>query len=127
VFTLDAHALVTATSSEGQTLWTYDLTPARDRVGDAGGGGLAFGENKLFVTSGYGTLTALDPKTGLPIWVHDLNAGGTGTPSVNDGVVYVVAGDAQQLHLRQTRDVCAGKSMPRPVRLQALMVGRHRL
>ena len=99
VFTLDAHALVTATSSEGQTLWTYDLTPARDGVGDAGGGGLAFGENKLFVTSGYGTLTALDPKTGLPVWVHDLNAGGTGTPSVYDGVVYVVAGDGTAVAL----------------------------
>lgn len=99
VFTLDAQALVTATSSDGQTLWTYDLTPARDGVGDANGGGLAFGENKLFVTSGYGTLTALDPKTGLPVWVHDLNAGGTGTPSVYDGVVYVVAGDGTAVAL----------------------------
>ena len=99
IFTLDSQALVTATSSSGQTVWTFDLTPSRDAVGDAGGGGLAFGENKLFVTSGFGTLTALDPKTGVPLWVHDLNAGGTGTPAVYDGVVYVMAGDGTAVAL----------------------------
>lgn len=93
IFTIDSSAQVTATSSAGQTLWTYDLTPLRDNVGEASGGGLALGGGRLYVTSGFGTVTALDPSTGREIWVQDLGTTGTGTPSYHDGLVYLVAGD----------------------------------
>jgi outer membrane protein assembly factor BamB len=93
VFTLDAQATVAAVSTSGSLLWTTDLTPPRDRSRDASGGGLAYGDGKLFVSSGFGMLTALDPQTGAQLWQQDLGAPGTATPTVFDGRVYVVAGD----------------------------------
>ena len=93
VFTLDSSAQVTATTTGGATAWTYNLTPLRDNVGEAHGGGLAVGGGRLYVTSGFGRLVALDPATGRELWVQDLDGTGTGTPSYRDGVVYLVSGD----------------------------------
>ncbi|TCS63754.1 putative pyrroloquinoline-quinone binding quinoprotein [Primorskyibacter sedentarius] len=94
IFTMDSASTVTATGTDGATLWQASVAPARDGVGDAGGGGLAVGGGRLFVTSGFGTLTALDPATGAEIWQQKLEATGTGTPSYHDGIVYVVSGDS---------------------------------
>ena len=93
VFTLDAEAQVAAVSTSGSLLWTTNLTPPTDRSDHASGGGLAFGDGKLFVSSGFGVLSALDPETGATIWSQDLGSPGTATPTVYDGRVYVVAGD----------------------------------
>ena len=93
VFTLDSAAHVTATSTEGQTLWTREVTPPAARSKDATGGGLALGAGKLFVSSGFGQLTALDPETGAVAWQQSLRATGSGAPTVRDGMVYLVSGD----------------------------------
>lgn len=93
VFTLDAEALVTATSTAGQTLWKTNLTPPRDGRDEASGGGLAIGAGKLFVSSGFGTLTAIDPASGDIAWQQDLGATGSGAPTVYGGLVYLVSGD----------------------------------
>lgn len=93
VFTLDAEAQVAAVSTAGQLLWTTDLTPVNDNSNNASGGGLAYGDGKLFVSSGFGRLTALDPATGAVVWQQELGSTGTGNPAVLDGLVYVVAGD----------------------------------
>ena len=93
VFTLDSGAQVTATSTSGETLWTRDLTPASDRQGQASGGGLAVEGDTLYVSVGYGVLAALDTGTGAEKWTQNLDASGTGTPTVYDNLVYVTAGD----------------------------------
>jgi outer membrane protein assembly factor BamB len=93
VFTLDAQTRVTAVSTSGQTLWSTDLVPPADSASSASGGGLAHGDGKLFVTSAFGTLTALDPETGARLWQQDLDAPTTAPPSVHDGLVYAVSGD----------------------------------
>lgn len=92
IFTLDSDAQVTATSTAGQTLWTHDVAPVRDGNGQGSGGGLALGGGRLYVTSGYGTVTALDPATGTEIWRQKLQATGSAAPSYGDGLVYLVAG-----------------------------------
>lgn len=93
IFTLDALAQVAAVSTGGALLWTTDLTPAGQRPDSASGGGLAYGDGKLFVASGFGILTALDPATGGVIWQQRLGSTGTGTPTVFKDLVYVVSGD----------------------------------
>jgi outer membrane protein assembly factor BamB len=93
VFTLDSRNTVTATSTGGGTLWQANVIPESDRGGEASGGGLAFGDGKLFVTTVYGELLALDPATGGVIWRQRLLAPMTGAPTVADGIVYVVARD----------------------------------
>lgn len=93
VFTIDSRSTVTATSTAGKTLWTRDVTPPRDRSYDTAGGGLAFGDGRLFVGSGFAELTALDPATGKVLWTQRFNAPLGGTPTVEGHVVYVVTRD----------------------------------
>ncbi|WP_422064989.1 PQQ-binding-like beta-propeller repeat protein [Shimia sp.] len=94
VFTVDAEATVTATSTAGQLLWSRDLTPVHDKAGQASTGGLAYGDGKVFVTTGFGSLRALDPATGADVWEQKFQAVGSGTPTVYDDLVYAVSGDA---------------------------------
>lgn len=102
VFTLDAGAQVTATSTSGQTLWTRDLTPASDREGQATGGGLAVDGETLYVSVGFGVLAALDVTTGGVRWTQDLDATGSGTPTVSGDLVYLTAGDDTGFALDKT-------------------------
>lgn len=94
IFALDSGARVTAVTTGGATAWVQDLTPPRDQRGQASGGGLAYGGGKLFVSTGYGILSALDPATGAILWEQDLDSSGTGTPTVAGDLVYVISGDA---------------------------------
>ncbi|MBD3662458.1 PQQ-binding-like beta-propeller repeat protein [Sulfitobacter sp. TSTF-M16] len=93
VFTLDADARVTATSTSGATLWTRDLTPASDRQGQSSGGGLAVEGDTLYVSVGYGVLAALDVASGGVRWEQKLEATGTGTPTVFGDLIYLTSGD----------------------------------
>lgn len=89
VFVMDARASVVALSAGGEPIWTRALVPPFDRATEASGGGLAYGGGKLFATSGFGELTALDPSTGRVLWTQDLDAPGGAAPTVRDGLVYV--------------------------------------
>lgn len=93
IFTLDAEARVTATGTNGATLWQTDLTPAADRSGDASGGGLAAGEGLVFAATGFGELVALDPASGGVVWRQKVEAAIGGAPAVSDGKVFIVARD----------------------------------
>lgn len=93
IFTIDADHTVSAVSAAGAVLWTYTLVPGRDDPQQAQGGGLAVGDGRLYVASGFGTLTALDPASGDEIWVQRLGATSTGAPALRDGVIYITSGD----------------------------------
>ncbi|MFX0540962.1 PQQ-binding-like beta-propeller repeat protein [Roseovarius sp. S4756] len=93
IFAMDASATVSATAPNGATLWTSSLVPATDSPTDGSGGGLAYGDGKLFASSGFGRLTALDPTTGAVLWKQELMETATANPTVMGKLVYVVAGD----------------------------------
>lgn len=93
IYTLDSAAKVSAVSQQGQLLWQSDLIPARDDEGQATGGGMAYDNGVLYISSGFGVLTALDASSGKQIWRQELEATGSGEPRVRDGLVYLVAGD----------------------------------
>lgn len=94
IYTLDAKAQVTATATSGATLWTRDLTPASDGADDASGGGVAFAAGRVYVTTGFGAVTALDAATGNQIWQQDLDAPGGSAPTVKGDLVYIVGRDS---------------------------------
>lgn len=95
VFTMDSRAGVVATSlTSGTPLWTADLQPGFDRGGNISGGGLAVSGGRLFVTTGFGELIALDAASGAVAWRQRLDAG-IGAPTVADGTVYVVSRNNQ--------------------------------
>lgn len=93
IFTLDAQSRVMAHGTDGAPLWSTDLTPPGERTADATGGGLAFDGGKLFATTGFGALVALDPATGAALWTQKTDAAVAGAPAARDGMVYVVGRD----------------------------------
>ena len=94
IFTIDSAGRVTATSTAGETLWSYSLVPLRDDASESLAGGLAVDNGRLYVTSGFGTVSALDASTGREIWTQRVQATATGAPTVFGGLVYVIAGDS---------------------------------
>lgn len=94
IFTQDAAATVTAVSTAGQVIWSTDITPPGDNKGVASGGGLAYGDGKVFATSAYGEVVALDPATGKILWRQKFDAPVTGAPTVSGKTLYVTARDA---------------------------------
>lgn len=93
IYTLDANARVTAVGPDGTTLWTRDVRPARDDEGDATGGGMSYADGTLYVSVGFGELTALNGADGTVRWSQQLDATGSGRPTVSGDLVYLVAGD----------------------------------
>ncbi|MFP7571623.1 PQQ-binding-like beta-propeller repeat protein [Marivita sp. S2033] len=102
IFTIDSAGRVSATSTAGQALWSYSLVPLRDDAGQALAGGLAYDNGRLYVTSGFGTLSALDASTGGEIWTQKLQATATGAPTVFGDLVYLVAGDSTAWAIEQS-------------------------
>ena len=94
IFTLDAAATVVATATNGTQLWVRDLTPAGDSAAEASGGGLALDGGRLYVTSGFGAVTALDAASGATLWTQSFDAPVTAAPTVSGGMVYVVAANS---------------------------------
>lgn len=93
IFTLDSQSIVTATSTAGETLWQADLRPARDQEGDATGGGLVEDRGTVYISLGFGELAAVEASTGKVRWTQQLDASGSGTPTVSGDLVYLTSGD----------------------------------
>lgn len=100
IFTLDSQALVTATGTNGATLWQTDLTPQGDRPGEASGGGLAYGDGRIYVTTGFGELVAIDAASGSIVWRQRFGAPVAGAPALAGGKAYVIARDGSAWAVR---------------------------
>lgn len=94
VYTLDSRVRVTATSTGGGTVWTRDLVPGGE-VGDSvSGGGVAYDGGRVYVTTGYGEVVALDARSGAILWRQRVDSVISGAPTVEGGTVYVTSRNA---------------------------------
>jgi outer membrane protein assembly factor BamB len=93
VFTIDAGTAVTATSTGGATLWSTDLTAAFDKGGGQSAGGLATAGGRVFATTGYGELVALDAASGTVLWRQRVDTPMSGAPATDGETVYVSGRD----------------------------------
>ena len=93
IFTVDSLMVLSATSKDGRILWRKDLTPDSEGSGEVSGAGLAAGAGKIFVTTAYGLLHAIDPSSGQEIWSQRLLGSGSTRPTYYDGLVYLVSND----------------------------------
>lgn len=97
VFAMDATARVTAVSTGGAALWTANITPESGEGSKVLGGGLAAVGNRVYATSGYGELVALDASTGGIVWRQRFGSPLTGAPTVAGNVVYAMGRDGSAL------------------------------
>ncbi|MDG2033263.1 MAG: PQQ-binding-like beta-propeller repeat protein, partial [Rhodospirillales bacterium] len=68
VYTMDANSEISAFDAKtGDDIWTTEITPDDEDDGHIGGG-LAFEDGKLFVTTGFAEVISLDASNGKILW-----------------------------------------------------------
>ncbi|MEY4256485.1 MAG: hypothetical protein RLZZ141_1712 [Pseudomonadota bacterium] len=98
IFTMDAEAGVSAHSANGGAeVWSTNLALRDRRDREAFGGGLAYADGKVFVTSGYRFIAGLDAKTGALLWKTPVEAPIHAAPTVSGGRLFVVSTDNELL------------------------------
>ena len=124
IFVMDGESTVTAVdAATGDVVWKVDVKPeGREASGgavafglpvpfvsDGGGslsggfgGGVAVSGGKVFVASGYRTMTALDAATGAVVWTQPVDVPIHGAPTVAGNRVYVVDVDNQIIAFNTT-------------------------
>ncbi|MFT4075527.1 MAG: PQQ-binding-like beta-propeller repeat protein [Asticcacaulis sp.] len=96
IYTIDGEARVSAHDVEtGSQVWSVDLNPHNKRDKTAFGGGLALSDGKLFVTSGFRFVTALDAATGAEVWKKAVDTQLHAAPSVNASYIFATDVDNQ--------------------------------
>ena len=92
VYAKDSQDILSAFDFEtGDRLWRLDLAPTDEDPGEGSfGGGLAYASDKLFVTTGFGQVLALEAKTGSILWRRQLFAPARGAPTIAGGKVFVI-------------------------------------
>lgn len=94
VYALDAGATVTAhDASSGARVWSANLTPENENTIDGFGGGLAYANDRVYVSNGFGNLSALNAASGEVLWATPLGAPSRAAPAISGNRVYAVTRD----------------------------------
>lgn len=98
IFVFDADQRVSAFPIDGGgRIWSRDLSPRRGRDKNALGGGVAFADGKIYITSGFGFAAALNATTGEEVWRTNTQAPIHAAPTVSGGRVFAVTNDSELL------------------------------
>ncbi len=98
VFSVDTDGEVRAfDAATGKRKWSVSIVPKGEEDSGAVGGGLAYASGRLYATSGYKYLTALNPQTGAQLWKTKLPSPARSAPTVMNEQVYVVTLDSRLL------------------------------
>lgn len=92
VYTIDAEGVVRAFNLvNGDDVWEKKLKPTNKKAknNSMSGAGIALRDNKLFVTTGFGQVFALDKTTGEVIWNHNVEKPIRIAPTVDGDLVIV--------------------------------------
>ncbi|MDI6624438.1 MAG: PQQ-binding-like beta-propeller repeat protein [Brevundimonas sp.] len=134
VFVMDGEATVTAVdSSSGSVAWKVSVKPDEQEfrrglfdfgfggssTGGGFGGGVAVGVGKVFIASGYRTVTAVDQSTGAVLWTTPVDVPIHGAPTVSGARVYVIDVENQMFafDVNTGQQVWAYRGIPEPARI----------
>jgi outer membrane protein assembly factor BamB len=103
VLALDAAGHVTAVAAAGGTVvWRASTTPANEKDQEGFGGGLAADGGRVYAATGFGTVVALDAKSGKKLWEKSLGAPLRASPTAVGERVFVVTKEGQVFCLSGT-------------------------
>ncbi|MHA1165301.1 MAG: outer membrane protein assembly factor BamB family protein [Alphaproteobacteria bacterium] len=96
VYTLDAEGVVSAfSSSGGSRLWRVSLAPENEKGYEGFGGGIAAYDGRLFVTTGFGVVVALNAGSGTVEWTRKIGVPLRSSPTVADGKLFFVSTESR--------------------------------
>ena len=134
VFVMDGEARVTAVdSSSGSVAWEVSVKPDEQEfrrsmfslglggssTGGGFGGGVAVGGGKVFISSGYRTVSAVDQATGAVLWTTPVDVPIHGAPTVAGSRVYVVDVENQifAFDVNTGQQTWSYRGIPEPARI----------
>ncbi len=95
IFIMDAESHVRAYNVKtGGKIWEVNLTPRGEEYGTVGGG-ISIENGRLFATTSYGDVWALDPTSGGMYWKQALNVPLRAAPTVAENTVFAVTYDSR--------------------------------
>lgn len=99
VFTMDVESQITAlNAANGEIFWQQDLKVPEDDE-EAFGGGIAYGNGRLFISTGFADVVSLNADTGKEIWRARLSGPMRAAPTVSGNRVFVITIDNQAFAL----------------------------
>ena len=103
------------------TLWGTLGTPNTIEATSGSGGGLAYDAGRLFVTTGWGVVYALDAKTGERAWGYDVGIPMVNAPVVSGGRVFISTHDNHFFALAEAdgRQLWSHTGIPEPAGIMA--------
>jgi outer membrane protein assembly factor BamB len=99
IYTVDAEGTVVAFSLSGARQWTVPLKLASSPKSNGSGGGLAYADGRIAVTTGVGEVALLDAATGAIAWRHRAHAGLSAAPAFDGSTVVIVTGSDTSMGL----------------------------
>lgn len=95
IFTMDSEFELRAYNAKtGGEIWSFSPKVPDDDE-EAFGGGIAFDNGRIFMTTGFGAVVAVEAKTGRPLWRQKLPVPIRAAPTVASERVYAVTVDNQ--------------------------------
>jgi outer membrane protein assembly factor BamB len=96
LFIIDVNAVVHAFAADtGASLWTQGITQGDKNRPSRFGGGVSYDDGKVYATDGVGDVVALNAADGKEAWRAKPGGPLRGSPTIANGVVYVLSQDNQ--------------------------------
>ena len=96
IYTLDRKGVVSAFSaSSGKRIWRVNLAPQNEKGDEGFGGGLASGDGRIFVTTGFGIAVALNADNGAVEWTRNIGVPLRSSPTATDGKLFFVSTESK--------------------------------
>ena len=92
VFTMDANAKISAYRMDnGKLIWERKLKPVNEDDYETAlkGAGLAYSNKKIYATTGFGGLFAMDMTNGKFVWWRDIGVPMRTAPTIKNGMIFV--------------------------------------
>jgi outer membrane protein assembly factor BamB len=101
IYTLNTRAEVRAFDQSGKMLWETDVTPEHEDEAVLTGG-LAYSNQRIYVTNGYNQLVALNNENGEIVWMKKLPSASQAAPTVLDNRIYIMTVDNKLVVLAES-------------------------
>ncbi len=96
VFTLDSEGVVSAyAASGGSRLWQVSLAPESESGYEGFGGGLAAVDGRVFATTGFGSVIALNASNGAIEWTRKIGVPLRSSPTAVKGKLFFVSTESK--------------------------------
>ncbi len=96
IYSLDTEGVVSAfAASGGSRLWRVSLAPQSEKGNEGFGGGMAASGGRIFVTTGFGIVVALNADNGTVEWTRKIGVPLRSSPTAIEGNLFFVSSESK--------------------------------